>query len=95
MAALNLKSDEAHRLAREIARATGTSLTGAVLDALREKRARLDEPAHEARVQRMLSYGARLEELRQGRGGARGRGSDPASKRGEDGLFDDSLGLPG
>jgi antitoxin VapB len=33
--ALNIKSDEAHRLARELAEATGTSLTEAVTTALR------------------------------------------------------------
>ena len=35
--ALNIKNDEAHRLAREIAAATGSSLTDAVVTALREK----------------------------------------------------------
>ncbi len=33
--ALNIKSDEAHRLARELATATGSSLTEAVTSALR------------------------------------------------------------
>lgn len=33
--ALNIKSDEAHRLARELAAATGTSMTEAVTEALR------------------------------------------------------------
>ncbi len=33
--ALNIKSDEAHRLARELAEATGSSLTDAVTMALR------------------------------------------------------------
>jgi antitoxin VapB len=41
MGALNIKNDEAHRLATEIAAQTGDSLTGAVLTALREKRAAL------------------------------------------------------
>ncbi len=41
MGALNIKNDEAHRLAAEIAAQTGDSLTGAVLAALREKRAAL------------------------------------------------------
>ena len=95
MAALNLKSDEAHRLACEIARATGTSLTGAVLDALREKRARLDEPMREARVERMLSYGVRLEELRETQGGIRRHGSDLTTEPSDAELFDDPLGLPG
>lgn len=33
---LNIKNDEAHRLARELAEARGTSLTEAVTEALRE-----------------------------------------------------------
>ena len=33
--ALNIKSDEAHRLARELAEATGSSMTEAVTEALR------------------------------------------------------------
>ena len=48
--ALNIKSDEAHRLARELADATGTTLTEAVTEALRsrirtEARERSDEEA--------------------------------------------------
>ena len=48
--ALNIKSDEAHRLARELADATGTTLTEAVTQALRsriqtEARERSDEEA--------------------------------------------------
>jgi antitoxin VapB len=34
---LNIKSEEAHKLAREIARETGESLTTAVTEALRER----------------------------------------------------------
>lgn len=39
--ALNIKNEEAHRLATEIAAMTGTSLTEAVTEALREKKDRL------------------------------------------------------
>ncbi len=39
--ALTIKNDEAHRLTREIAAATGSSLTDAVVTALREKLASL------------------------------------------------------
>ena len=39
---LNLKSEEAYRLATEVAEATGTTLTKAVTDALRERRDRLE-----------------------------------------------------
>lgn len=38
---LNVKDPEVHRLAREIADRTGETLTGAVLEALRERRERL------------------------------------------------------
>ena len=38
---LNIKTDEAHRLAREVADLTGESMTAAVTEALREKRDRL------------------------------------------------------
>jgi antitoxin VapB len=37
---LNIKNDEAHRLATELARLTGESLTSAVTSALRERLAR-------------------------------------------------------
>lgn len=38
MSALNVRNDEAHALAREIAALTGLSLTDAVIDALRRRR---------------------------------------------------------
>lgn len=58
MGALNIKNDEAHRLAAEIAAQTGDSLTGAVLTALREKRAALaaaqgPDPARLAEILRI------------------------------------------
>ncbi len=37
---LNIKSEEAHRLARELAQLTGETMTGAVTVALRERLAR-------------------------------------------------------
>ena len=39
--ALNIKDPQAHRLARELAEATGETLTGAVVAALRERLARV------------------------------------------------------
>ena len=39
---LNIKNEEAHRLAQEIAALTGESMTTAVTTALRERRERLD-----------------------------------------------------
>jgi antitoxin VapB len=52
--ALSIKNDEADRLARELAEATGESLTDAVIEALRE---RLD------RARRRNDVGRRLRRL--------------------------------
>jgi antitoxin VapB len=61
---LNIKNDEAHALAAEIARATGESLTEAVTTALRERLARIEAP--DALAQELLEIGrdcaARLKE---------------------------------
>ena len=63
---MNIKSDEAHRLARELARLTGESITAAVTIAVRE---RLDRVRHEEAgglADRLLQIGkdcaARLKE---------------------------------
>ena len=47
---LNIKNEEAHRLARELAEARGTSLTEAVTEALRQSVRAEDGGAHEARL---------------------------------------------
>ncbi len=54
---LNLKSDEAHRLARELADATGDSMTAAVIEAMREQLARLRRGSEDEFVQRILAIG--------------------------------------
>jgi antitoxin VapB len=62
MGALNIKNDEAHRLAAEIAAQTGDSLTGAVLTTLRERPAALagaEEPDL-ALVERLVDMGRRF-----------------------------------
>jgi antitoxin VapB len=64
---LNIKNDEAHRLAQELARLTGESVTGAVTEALRERLARIRrERDREALTRRLLAIGvdcaARLKE---------------------------------
>jgi antitoxin VapB len=41
--ALNIKNDEAERLARKVAAATGETLTGAIVGALRERLERLEQ----------------------------------------------------
>lgn len=55
---LNIKDDEVHQLARELAAQTGTSMTAAIRDALKEKLARLerarDPEAVVARVKRLV-----------------------------------------
>jgi antitoxin VapB len=52
---LNLKSDEAYRLARELSEKTGESMTKAVVVALRERLDRLKQESSEDRVQRILA----------------------------------------
>jgi antitoxin VapB len=63
---LNLKSDEAYRLARELAERTGDSMTKAVVVALRERLERLKRDPRSSRVERILAIGrdcaAHLEE---------------------------------
>lgn len=47
MSVLNIKDSETHRLASELARRTGLSLTAAVREALRERLAREESPTSE------------------------------------------------
>jgi antitoxin VapB len=54
---LNIKSDEAHRLARELADATGESMTTAVIEAMRERLGRLKQGSGESRIERILAIG--------------------------------------
>jgi len=51
---LNIKNEEAHRLAREISERTGESMTSVVTGALREKLDQLDRPTSEDRLEAML-----------------------------------------
>jgi antitoxin VapB len=63
---LNLKNDEAYRLARELSARTGESMTAAVVQALRERLQRLGRDPRGSRVERILAIGrdcaAHLEE---------------------------------
>jgi antitoxin VapB len=81
--ALNIKNDEAHALAKEIAERTGVTLTEAVLMSLREMRATVAgrEPP-EGRAEALLEYGRRLRQIRSG-------GNSDTSD-----LYDAELGLP-
>ena len=56
---LNIKDPEAHRLAREIARATGETMTRAVTEALRERLARLERRSARASVEELLEIAGR------------------------------------
>ena len=60
---MNIKNPETHRLARELAKEMGVSLTAAVTEALQQKLATLraakgDDP--EARAQRILELAAEM-----------------------------------
>jgi antitoxin VapB len=55
---MNIKNEETHRLARELAELAGESLTEAVTQAVRERLERLEnEREREALVQRILEIG--------------------------------------
>lgn len=58
--ALNIKNEEAHALAVELAALTGESMTTVVLDALRAQRALLQRRLDaDARFQELMAIGAR------------------------------------
>lgn len=63
---LNIKNEETHRLARELARITGESLTAAVDEAIRERLERVRGEPKEKALERILKIGrecaARLKE---------------------------------
>jgi antitoxin VapB len=54
---MNIKSEEAHRLARELARLTGESMTGAVTAAVRERLDRLRREESSGLADRLLAIG--------------------------------------
>jgi antitoxin VapB len=54
---LNLKNDEAYRLARELAERTGESMTQAVIVALRERLERVQRGSESEFVERILAIG--------------------------------------
>lgn len=63
MADLNIKNAEAHRLAKELAAATGESLTAAVTEALRERLGRIQGERNgtvAARAARIMELGKLL-----------------------------------
>jgi antitoxin VapB len=54
---LNIKSEDAHRLARELAALTGESMTAAVTTALRERMERLRRSRKHGLSERLLAIG--------------------------------------
>lgn len=56
---LNVKDPEAHRLAQAIARATGQSMTRVVMQALRERYARIERRKGKASVAELLAIADR------------------------------------
>src|SRR5579864_7576545 len=56
--ALNIKNEEAHRLARKLARATGKSITVAVREAIRERLERIQLNSKRGLVKRNLKISA-------------------------------------
>jgi antitoxin VapB len=54
---LNIKNDEAHRLAEELARLTGESMTAAVTTAVRERLERVRRERGESLAERLVAIG--------------------------------------
>ena len=54
---LNIKSEEAHRLAQELARLTGESMTAAVTEAVRERLDRVRRERAVSLADRLLAIG--------------------------------------
>ncbi len=54
---LNIKSDETHRLARELAQLTGESMTAAVREAVRERLDRVRRDRGLSLAQRLVAIG--------------------------------------
>ncbi len=84
--ALNIKNEETHRLARELARRNGETVTMAVTIALKERLQRQQEPLKRTgrleRIRRIVERTAPL--MNDGR----------SSKELFDELYDDETGLP-
>jgi len=54
---LNIKSEQTHRMAKELARLTGESMTEAVREAVRERLERLRGDSNERLAERLLQIG--------------------------------------
>ena len=82
---LNIKNEETCRLARDLARLTGDTMTGAITSALRERLAREERQRDlDARVEELLAIGRRCADSLQ---------PGPSATEHGDLLYDDR-GLP-
>ena len=63
---LNIKNEEAHRLAREISDRTGESLTSVVTSALKERLEKLEGPTVEDRYEAVLEIATECAPLLEG-----------------------------
>jgi antitoxin VapB len=79
---LNIKTEEAHKLAQEIAALTGESLTAAVTEALRE---RLNRLQRKGMAERLMAIG---------RDCAARIAADPGKMMEIDDLYDEETGMP-
>jgi antitoxin VapB len=84
-AQLNIKSDDAYRLASQLSALTGESLTAAVTTALQE---RLE------RVRKAEDIETRLARIREITADMRARMDKPLPTSNHDWLYDDETGLP-
>lgn len=54
---MNIKNEEAHKLAQELAELTGESLTAAVTTSIRERLERVRRERHESLADRLVAIG--------------------------------------
>ena len=81
---LNIKNDETHRLAEELARLTGESMTAAVTTAVRERLERVRRDRGESLSDRLLAIGRKCAP----------RIKEPFRSADHDDLLYDKRGLP-
>jgi antitoxin VapB len=81
---LNIKNEETHRLAEELAKLTGESMTAAVTEAVRERLGRLKRERDGSLADRLLAIGK----------DCGGRLKEPVRSTDHDKLLYDERGLP-
>lgn len=81
---LNIKDEKTHRMARELARATGESMTAAVSEAIRERLERVRGSSRKSMAERLMELG----------GDCAARLKEPYKSMDVDELLYDEHGLP-